>query len=346
MANDQSLTDLLQELIYARGPVGQEDEVRELCLAHLADVCDETTVDAAGNVVARVAGRSPEAAAVGVLAHMDELSMMVKRVKDDGTLRVDPMGGLRFGSIGQGPVEILADEGVLPGILSYGSDHTTAETSAPFEAKRENGKGYNWRNAYVVTRLSRDELKAKGVHPGTRVVVAQRRREVLGDDRAGIVVVIGALRRLRAASVRPVGDAYAVMTVTEELGGQGANYACGRLPLDIALAVDVGPAEKEYDVELSDQPIVTYRDSRSVYDKALADRLVALGKDLGMDPQRATWSSYGSDASIARASGKLGRPGLICLATANTHGYEIIAEASLDNCAALLAAFLEKGFDA
>ncbi len=41
---------LLEVLLLARGPGGQEDEVREICLKELAKHCDEAFVDGAGNV--------------------------------------------------------------------------------------------------------------------------------------------------------------------------------------------------------------------------------------------------------------------------------------------------------
>ncbi len=42
---------LLTELLNARGPGGQEDEVRAICLRELGSYCDDTHTDAAGNVV-------------------------------------------------------------------------------------------------------------------------------------------------------------------------------------------------------------------------------------------------------------------------------------------------------
>jgi len=41
----------------ARGPGGQEDEVREICLQTITPLCDETWVDAAGNVIGLIKGK-------------------------------------------------------------------------------------------------------------------------------------------------------------------------------------------------------------------------------------------------------------------------------------------------
>ena len=77
---------LLQDLLAAYGSGGQEDEVREVCRRALAPLVDELTVDAAGNLVGRLAGTGErDAPLIRVMAHMDELSMIVKRVEADGS---------------------------------------------------------------------------------------------------------------------------------------------------------------------------------------------------------------------------------------------------------------------
>lgn len=49
---------LLQELLSAYGPCGQEDQVREICRRELEHLVDELSTDAAGNLVALIKGRS------------------------------------------------------------------------------------------------------------------------------------------------------------------------------------------------------------------------------------------------------------------------------------------------
>lgn len=359
MINPDNVLPLLKELIAARGPCGQEDEVREICQRELAPLCDRVWVDASGNVIGLIHGassqgaRSQAAPVIRVMAHMDELAMVVKRVNDDGTLRVNPLGGMWPANFGQGPVEILGDTGALPGVLSVGPMHTTAESAKIWETKARGGnKALDWDHVYIFTRRSVDELRDAGVHAGTRVVLAQSRRTLFEvgdcvggyfmDDRVGIAIVLGAAALLNAAHKRPAGEVYLVMTTIEEMGAHGAMYASRTLPGDIALALDVGPAAKEYNIDLTPEPIVVYGDASGLYDKAVSDRLLACGRTLGMSPQCAFWQSYGSDASISKAYGQTARAGLLCIATENTHGFEIIPREGILRCAQLLAAYLEE----
>ena len=82
--------DLLRELLATYGPCGQDDAVREVCGRERGPLVDEMWVDSAGNLVGLVRGGDDtgDAPVVRVMAHMDELSMLVKRVEPDGSLHV------------------------------------------------------------------------------------------------------------------------------------------------------------------------------------------------------------------------------------------------------------------
>lgn len=103
-------TELLQELLWACGPSGQEDAVRDICRRELQPVVDESWIDEAGNLVGLIRAdpqstRTPRSA-VRVMAHMDELSMLVKRIEPDGTLHLTPLDTMYPGNFGLGPVAI------------------------------------------------------------------------------------------------------------------------------------------------------------------------------------------------------------------------------------------------
>jgi putative aminopeptidase FrvX len=125
---------LLQELLWTYGPCGQEDAVREVCHRELRPVTDETWVDAAGNLVGLIRGHA-DSPATRVLAHMDELSMLVKRVEPDGTLHLSPLGTMYPANFGLGPVAILGDRETVCGVLPLGSEHTTKESWLIWETK-------------------------------------------------------------------------------------------------------------------------------------------------------------------------------------------------------------------
>jgi putative aminopeptidase FrvX len=349
---------LLQELLWTCGPCGQEDAVRDICRRELEPLVDKAWVDAAGNLIGLIYGdrddqrRGSNQPVTRVMAHMDELSMLVKRVQPDGTLHLSPLGTMYPGNFGLGPVAILGRHETLIGVLTLGSEHTTKESQRIWETKADQGdKALDWMHVYVFTGRTPQQLAAAGVGPGTRVCVDRSKRTVveigdyLGsyfmDDRAAVTALLETARHIRTGRRHPAGDVYLVFTTNEEVGGVGAAYANRTLPEGVTLALEVGPTEEEYGTSVSGGPIVAYSDALCVYDKAIADRLMDVADKLGLSAQAAVLGAFESDASHAKAGGLAPQAGLLCIPTLSTHGYEVIACDAIDAATDVLTAFLQ-----
>jgi putative aminopeptidase FrvX len=212
---DPADRDLLQRLLSAYGPGGQEDDVRAICRRELEPLVDELTVDPAGNLVGLLRGTgAADTPVVRVMAHMDELSMIVKRVQPDGTLRLSQLGTMYPGNFGLGPLTVLGDAEQLTAVLLLGSEHTTRETAQVWQTKPDAGdRAMQWDDVYAFTGRTAEELDAAGVHPGTRVCVHHSRRTLVEfgdfvgsyflDDRAALTALVSAARRLREGGHRP-----------------------------------------------------------------------------------------------------------------------------------------------
>ena len=341
------IKELLQQLVTARGPCGQEDEVAAVCQRWLDDHGVEHSTDPAGNVVARLcsAGRAEDA--VRVFIHLDEISFMIKRILADGTVKLTALGSFSPAFLGQLPVEILADETIVPGVLSLGSWHTGEETPDVWHAKHGS---YELTQYEVITGMDGETLVNSGVRPGSRVVIAGQHRNlwdmgslVAGfalDNRAPITATLEACRMLLEGDGPPV-PVYLVFTREEELGFGTAGYAAGALPGELSLAVDVAPVSPdEYGNQVDPYPSIGYRDDYAVYTKEIADLLVSHALHLGMLPGIGIFENYSSDASAVKRLGKSAKAALIGIPMENTHGYEIIHAEAIENTARLLTAYL------
>jgi putative aminopeptidase FrvX len=200
-----STESLLQELLWTYGPCGQEEAVRTVCARELQPLVDDMWTDDAGNLIGYIGADDAESrdhrhrsssiaggAATRVMAHMDELSMLVKRVEPDGTLNMTQLGVMYPGNFGLGPVAVLGDHQTLTAVLALGSEHTTQESPRIWETKPDQGdRALDWQHVYVFTGRTPEDLAAAGVHAGTRVCVDRSKRDLVefGD-------YVGAVRRL------------------------------------------------------------------------------------------------------------------------------------------------------
>jgi len=79
----------------------------------------------------------------------------------------------------------------------------------------------------------------------------------------------------------------------------------------------------------------------TVYTKFLSDTLQEAAKKAKVKTRCATWSNYGSDASLAKRRGQTAQSALVCIPTENTHGFEIIHSEGILNDAKVLTQFLQ-----
>jgi putative aminopeptidase FrvX len=347
------IKDLLQRLVAARGPCGQEEEVEAVCRTWLDEHGLTSRVDAAGNLIVRLEpapgadARPTEEKAIRVFVHLDEISFIIKRILADGTVKIGALGSFSPAFLGQLPVEILADESIVRGVLSLGSWHTGEETADVWTAKHGN---YDLNQYEIITGMDGQTLVASGVRPGCRVVIAGQHRAlwdmgrlVAGfalDNRAPITATLEACRLL-LESGGPAVPVYLVFTKEEELGSGTAGYAAGTLPGELALAVDVAPVSPaEYGSEVDPYPSIGYRDDYAVYNKDVADTIVSHALRLDMLPGIGIFENYSSDSSAAKRLGRTAQAALVGIPMENTHGYEIIHTDAIENTAHLLVAFL------
>jgi putative aminopeptidase FrvX len=203
---DHPALTLFTELLAVSSPSSREEGIATIIRVKLDGWGYAHRTDSAGNVFVRLAGRKPDGPLCCFASHMDEIGMVVTRVEADGSLRVDRSGGLYPWKHGEGPIEILGDQGSITGVLSMGSTHTTTTNQA-----------IEWSNVRVLTGLSPAQLTEVGVRPGSLAVPA---RAVCGpiifgdpadplvgawtfDDRMGVVALLRLLETLKRENLQP-----------------------------------------------------------------------------------------------------------------------------------------------
>ncbi len=337
---------LVQELVALPGPPGQEEWVREAVAAHADRLGCVYTADARGNLLMGVPGAHslPEKPDIVVMAHLDEIALLVTRVEDDGRLAVTSLGGLLPWKWGEGPVQILAVSGPLDGVLSLGGIHTNDPSSPAVQARDRPLTWLDWR---VWTGQSAAQLAASGVRAGTRVVLhpARRTMTMLGefvsspflDDRADVAALLLALESFQ--DIDPSRVLFAA-TAAEEVGGHGALWLLRQHRAEVGIALEIGPRVPDCPFPLDQQPTVWVNDGYAAMQAADIELVARAAQSIGQTPHFQALSRGGSDASCAASLGLVARPITLAFGAENSHGWEIMHRDAVPNLAALLGATL------
>lgn len=209
----------------------------------------ETFIDTFGNCIAKVPGTDPEAPKVMVFSHMDQLGFLVRRIEDDGFIRLERLGGIPEKVLPGTPVQIQTESGdMVDGLVGVKSHHVT-----PPEEKYVVEP---YMNLYVdIGATSRQQVVDLGIEVGAPVVykpqfVKMQGTRIYGtsvDNRAGCTIVLGLAHKL--TEKRPKATVYVVGTVQEEFNLRGAMMAARSIKPDIAVSVDGGGATDTPDLK-------------------------------------------------------------------------------------------------
>ena len=86
------MKSLIQKLVETVSPSGYESPIREAVRFEITPLADEISVDAMGNLIARMGPSSGYK--IMLAAHVDEIGVMVTHVDDHGFARFVPIGGV------------------------------------------------------------------------------------------------------------------------------------------------------------------------------------------------------------------------------------------------------------
>jgi endoglucanase len=296
---------LIKELTELSGPVGQEQIVLDRMEMLWREAGAELERTRVGNVIAHAGGQGPR---LLLAAHADELCYLVRAIDPGGFLWLAngqawerKISVRNWYTVGQ-RVRVLARGGVIPGVLAAVTGHlATLALKDPDEL--------TWNDFWVDTGLSKDELLARGVTPGTRVIweatTEQWGEHVVGkalDDRVPLAIITETLRRVPREE--RVWDLTLACTVQEEIGLVGAFALGAGRSFDAAIAVEIGLAgdvpgvdEKAMPLRLGGGPVLIHKDALVHYDHALTTALERAAETAGIPIQHAVFGSFGSDGS-------------------------------------------------
>ena len=228
----------LRDLMIIPGLCGHEGRVRSHIKNLLRAERQETATDRLGNLIATIPG-DEASPSVMLFTHMDQLGFVVRKIEEDGFVRLERVGGVPERALASQPVLFQIGEGRdHPGVIANKSHHATA----PDEKYRV----VPYQELYVDTGLvGAGTVRNAGIEIGTPVVYQpnvlpfppDRIAGTAVDDRAGCAVLLEVARHLAGMEKTPT--VHIVFSVQEEFNLRGALTAAQTLKPDIAIQLDL-----------------------------------------------------------------------------------------------------------
>ncbi|MEL6298300.1 MAG: osmoprotectant NAGGN system M42 family peptidase [Pseudomonadota bacterium] len=330
----------LEALLSIPSPTGYTDNIVRYVCGVLEDIGIEYDLTRRGAIRGVLPGVA-SAGARAIVSHVDTLGAQVKSIKNTGRLELVPVGtwSARFAEGAR--VTIHTERGTFRGTIlplkasghTYGDDIDAAPVGWPYVELRVDALG-----------TSVDEIRRHGIDVGDIVAIDPAPEFMENgfivsrhlDNKAGVAVMLAALRALAQSDKKPPVDIFWLFTIAEEVGHGAASIL---LP-DIAsmVAVDNGtsaPGQNSSEFGVT----VSMADQTGPFDFHLTRKLVELCEANDIRYQKDVFRYYRSDSASAIEAGADVRTALVTFGVDASHGYERIHMHALRSLAELLTCY-------
>lgn len=363
--NKKDILSMIQELAAVRAPAGLERKRCEAFKRLMTDVLKDKDVpiktDEFGNYFVHFKGTSGKKA-IAILAHVDEIGGVIRKIKKHGRLEFSRRGGYEGRWLISRHVEILNNEGKwINGVIGGRSAHSTPdnlrikEKIDPLELE-----------IFIGASSKEEVVKDYGLHVGAPFVFsgpfgllnpAVNDDVIAGysmDNLAALtsLILIGheIVNHLLTdfGSVKSTHDIYLVATSREEIGTEGAYQFARHHSIDKVIGIDIGlvadfKGAVTSDIKLHGGPVIIWQEGRGsgVMDYDMCRSLVKIAESNELPYQNGVVEFYGSDAG--KAQKWLGIPSaLIGIPTMYSHNVpEICTLGGIKAAAGLIFSYLK-----
>ncbi|WP_448523402.1 M42 family metallopeptidase [Pseudothermotoga sp.] len=285
------LAENLIELCSVPGVSGREENVRQRLIEKLKV---PYRVDNVGNLIVEL-GEGEKT--VALMAHMDEIGLIVTGVNNDGTLNFRKIGGFDDRILAGSHVQLVTESGILEGVIGITPPHLSSQQTT--ENLRIDIGCKNKQEAEVLgVKVLDYAVFKKHVSLLNGEFLAMRSL----DDRFGCLALLEVLNRLKDEKLNR--KVYFVWTVQEEIGLKGAKAFVASHRIDVCYAVDSFACCSSLtgDVTVGKGPVLRMLDNSAFASYELMKEILNLAEKHDL-PVQVGVTGGGTDGSVAMEFG-------------------------------------------
>jgi putative aminopeptidase FrvX len=336
--------ELLEELIKVPGVSGFEDDIRDCIRKKVEAMGLSPTEDNLGDLLVTIGDKGPS---VVMIAHMDELGLIVSKIEEDGSIRIRKVGGIDDRTLVGRVVEIKTQKGMVTGVLGLKPPHLMTDAD-------DRKKVMTWQEVRVDvgtrSKKATEKLGIRVLDP----MVFKKDITYIGkdlicaravDDRMGCAIILEVLEKLKGAKL-PIRLTFA-WSVQEETGLKGAKVVGFNLRPDYVFAVDTmtttdgpGMGETFEKVLIGEGPAMRMFDNEAIASPKMRKLVEEVAKAAKIPLQYGTGGGA-TDGAAMQDFGCLMMP--IGIAMRYTHStVEIASIRDMENASRLLVRIAER----
>lgn len=334
-----------QKILAIDSPTGYTREVAEYVREEYKKLDYEAKLTVKGGVFVDLGPKEAESDKDALLleAHIDTLGAMVASIKENGRLKLSPLGGLEPNNAEAENCRVITRNG-----KKYEGTFQLSNASIHVNGDYSDKKRTYDEMEVVLDENVKDKggTEALGILPGDIVAFEPRTRITESgyiksrflDDKLSVGILLGLAKWMKDENIVPKRRIYQHITVYEEVG----HGSCGTVPEDVSeiLSVDMGCVGEGLECG-EHQVSICAKDSAGPYNYEVVGALIEAAKRAGADFVVDVYPHYGSDADAALKAGYDVRHGLIGAGVYASHGYERSHVDGVENTFALLKAYIQ-----
>lgn len=335
-----TIKDILLDLLKTIGPSGSEEQVISLFKRSIAPYVTEVKTDVTGNCIAHKTGAGSK---VMLIAHADEVGLMIHYIDERGYLYFKEIGGVDTSILPGKRISIEGNNGPVIGVIGKKPIHLQDKTDTPkminpedlwidIGAKDKKDAEQKVQIGQVATIISEPVLLSDKI-------VASKSL----DDRIGLAILIAVAEKLGQTNA----DVYFVASAQEELGSVGAQTVTERILPDVGIAIDVTHATdyptmsvvKDGDIKLGTGVVIAVGPN---IHKSVSDKLLNVAVESNIPYQmEALPKRTGTDARAIQVAGTGVAAGLLSIPCRYMHTpNEVVSIADAESAVNLIIEYL------
>lgn len=337
------LREFLNNILQLSSPSGSEESVTKSFGDYVSTFVDEVSYDVYGNCIAHKIGNGEK---VMLVAHADEIGLIIRYIDDNGFLYFDELGAIDTSILPGQKVRISGVRGDVVGVIGKKPIH--------LQDKDSGNKELNPEDLWIdIAACDKKEALNKVMIGSTGTLVSEPlllSNDIVVsramDDKIGLMVLAGVAQAL--SKIQTDKDIYFVASVQEELGARGVQTVTQRILPDVGIAIDVTHATdypsmskvKDGDIALNKGVVIPLGPNMH---KELSERFMSITQEKHIPHQVEVFARpTGSDARTIQQVGTGIKTGLISIPCRYMHtSNEMVSLKDAESTIQLLSYYLQ-----